>query len=32
MAGLTGEDIGELIKLLANLLMLAAWLWRHRPR
>lgn len=32
MAGLTGDDLGELIKLLANLLMLAAWLWRHRPR
>jgi len=29
---LSGDDIGELLKLLANLLMLATWLWRHRPR
>ena len=28
----SGEDIGELLKLLANLLLLIAWVWRHRPR
>ena len=28
----SGDDVGELLKLLANLLLLAAWLWRHRPR
>lgn len=26
------DDIGEILKLIANLLLLAAWLWRHRPR
>ena len=28
----SGDDIGELLKLIANLLILAGWLWRHRPR
>jgi len=27
-----GDDVGEILKLVANLLMLVAWLWRHRPR
>jgi hypothetical protein len=26
------DDLGEILKLIANLLLLAAWLWRHRPR
>ena len=30
--GLSGEDLGEILKLLANLLMLITWLWRHRPQ
>lgn len=29
---LTGDDLGEILKLIANVLVLAAWLWRHRPR
>ena len=28
----SGDDVGELLKLLANVLLLVAWLWRHRPR
>jgi hypothetical protein len=28
----SGDDIGEILKLVANLLMLIAWVWRHRPR
>jgi hypothetical protein len=31
-AGLSGNDLGEILKLIANLLVLAAWLWRHRPQ
>jgi hypothetical protein len=27
-----GDDLGEILKLIANLLLLAAWLWRHRPQ
>ncbi len=27
----TGDDIGEILKLIANLLVLVSWLWRHRP-
>ena len=29
---MTGDDLGEILKLIANLLMLAGWLWRHRPQ
>jgi hypothetical protein len=29
---LTGDQLGEILKLIANVLMLIAWLWRHRPR
>jgi hypothetical protein len=32
MTGLPGDDVGEILKLVANLLLLATWLWRHRPR
>jgi hypothetical protein len=28
----SGDDIGELLKLVANVLMLLGWVWRHRPR
>jgi hypothetical protein len=28
----SGDDVGEILKLVANLLMLIAWVWRHRPR
>jgi hypothetical protein len=28
----SGDDIGDILKLVANLLMLIAWVWRHRPR
>ena len=32
MTGLpSGDDLGELLKLAANLLLLIAWLWRHLP-
>ena len=30
--GLSGEDLGEILKLVVNLLMLITWLWRHRPQ
>jgi hypothetical protein len=29
---LTGDQLGEILKLVANVLMLLAWVWRHRPR
>jgi hypothetical protein len=32
MEALSGDEVGELLKLLANLLVLVSWLWRHRPR
>jgi hypothetical protein len=33
MTGLPGgDDIGEILKLVANVLLLVTWLWRHRPR
>jgi hypothetical protein len=32
MESLGGEDLGEILKLIANLLMLAAWVWRHWPQ
>ena len=28
----SGDDLGEILKLIANLLLLIAWVWRHRPR
>jgi hypothetical protein len=28
----SGDDLGELLKLVVNLLMLITWLWRHRPQ
>jgi len=28
----SGDDIGEILKLIANVLLLIAWAWRHRPR
>ena len=28
----TGDDIGEILKLVAIVLLLIAWAWRHRPR
>lgn len=31
MESLGADDVGEILKLIANLLLLAAWLWRHRP-
>jgi hypothetical protein len=32
MAGLSGDDIGELLKLAANIILLVSWFWHHRPR
>ena len=32
MTGLPADDVGEILKLVANLLLLLTWLWRHRPR
>ena len=33
MTGLpSGDDLGEILKLVTNLLLLVTWLWRHRPR
>jgi hypothetical protein len=32
MEGLGGDELGEILKLIANLLLLAGWLWRHWPR
>jgi hypothetical protein len=28
---LTGDDLGEILKLVANLIIVLTWLWRHRP-
>jgi hypothetical protein len=27
---MSGDDLGEILKLIANLLLLGAWLWKHR--
>jgi hypothetical protein len=29
---MTADDLGEVLKLIANLMLLAAWLKRHWPR
>jgi hypothetical protein len=29
---MTADDLGEVLKLIANLLLLAIWVWRHRPQ